>query len=96
MFNPKENLLDQQLAVSGLEMSWGFAAIGAGMSVLGGIMGSRSASKSNKAAREAEKRQREHNEKVARLTNEHNDKLDAADKANYYAMREYSLSLIHI
>jgi hypothetical protein len=90
MFNPKENLLDQQLAVSGLEMSWGFAAIGAGMSVLGGIMGSRSASRSNKAAREAERKQREHNEKVAKLTNEHNDKLDAADKANYYAMREYS------
>lgn len=90
MFNPKENLLDQQLAVSGLEMSWGFAAIGAGMSVLGGIMGSRSASKSNRAAREAERKQREHNEKVAKLTNEHNDKLDAADKANYYAMREYS------
>ena len=90
MFNPKENLLDQQLAVSGLEMSWGFAAIGAGMSVLGGIMGSRSASRSNRAAREAERKQREHNEKVAKLTNEHNDKLDAADKANYYAMREYS------
>ena len=90
MFNPKENLLDQQLAVSGLEMSWGFAAIGAGMSVLGGIMGSRSASRSNRRAREAERKQREHNEKVAKLTNEHNDKLDAADKANYYAMREYS------
>jgi hypothetical protein len=90
MFNPKENLLDQQLAVSGLEMSWGFAAIGAAASIAGGIFGSRSASKSNKRAREAERKQREHNEKVAKLTNEHNDKLDAADKANYYAMREYS------
>ncbi len=66
MFNPKENLLDQQLAVSGLEMSWGFAAIGAIGSIAGGIFGSRSASKSNKRAREAEKRQREHNEKVAK------------------------------
>tara|TARA_A100001201_G_scaffold113270_1_gene96997 strand:- start:3017 stop:4228 length:1212 start_codon:yes stop_codon:yes gene_type:complete len=90
MFNPKENLLDQQLAVSGLEMSWGFAAIGAAASIAGGIFGSRSASKANKRAREAERKQREHNEKVAKLTNEHNDKLDAADKANYYAMREYS------
>ena len=27
MFNPKENLLDQQLAVSGLEMQWVGAAI---------------------------------------------------------------------
>ena len=90
MFNPKENLLDQQLAVSGLEMSWGFAAIGAASSIFGGIMGSKSAGKSNKRAREAERKQREHNEKVAKLTNEHNDKLDEADKANYYAMREYS------
>ena len=30
------------------------------------------------------------NEKVAKLTNEHNDKLDQADKDNYYAMRDFS------
>ena len=91
MFNPKESLLDQQLAVSGLEMHIDiFTGITAVASIAGGIFGSRSASKSNKRAREAERKQREHNEKVAKLTNEHNDKLDAADKANYYAMREYS------
>ena len=91
MFNPKgNNLLDQQLAVSGLEMSWGFAAIGAGASILGGIMGAKQASSSNRRAREAEAAQRKHNEKVARKTNKHNDKLDVADKANYYAMRDYS------
>ena len=40
MFNPKENLLDQQLAVSGLEMQWVGAAISAGTAIVGGIMGS--------------------------------------------------------
>tara|TARA_Y100000361_G_scaffold12408_1_gene9828 strand:- start:3128 stop:4354 length:1227 start_codon:yes stop_codon:yes gene_type:complete len=91
MFNPKgNNLLDEQLAVSGLEMNWGFAAIGAVASIAGGIMGSQQASRSNKAARKARKEQKKHNKKIAKLTNKHNDKLDAADKANYYAMREYS------
>jgi len=90
-FNPKGNsILDEQLAVSGLEMNWGFAAIGAAASIFGGIMGSRSASRSNRAARKAEKERKEYEKKVAKLTNEHNDKLDAADKANYYAMRDYS------
>lgn len=91
MFNPKgQSLIDEQLAISGLEMHWGFAAIGAATSIVGGIMGSRSASKANKRNKKAEKEQRKHQEKIAKLTNKHNDKLDAADKANYYAMREYS------
>ena len=91
MFNPKgNNLLDEQLAVSGLEMNWGFAAISAVASIAGGIMGSQQASRSNRAARKARKEQKKHNKKIARLTNKHNKKLDAADKANYYAMREYS------
>ena len=91
MFNPKgQSLLEEQLAFSGLEMNWGFAAIAAGASILGGISGRSQAKKSNKRAKEAEKKQREHNEKVAKLTNEHNAKLDQADKANYYAMRDYS------
>jgi hypothetical protein len=91
MFNPKgNNLLDDQLAVSGLEMNWIGAVIGAGASIFGGIMGSRQASKNNKAARKAAKEQKKHQKKIAKLTNKHNDKLDAADKANYYAMRDYS------
>ncbi len=44
----------------------------------------------NKAAKKAEKKQREFNEKVANLTNEHNDKLDAADRENYQLMRDFS------
>ncbi len=75
MFNPKENLLDQQLAESGLEMHiFGFLDGGAG--------------KRNKQRKEAEKGQKKHNEKIANLTNKHNKKLDAAEKANYYAMRD--------
>ena len=78
MFNPKENLLDQQLAESGLEMQF-FKDL-----ITGG------AHSRNKAAKKAEKKQREHAEKVARLTNEHNDKLDAADRENYHMMRDFS------
>ena len=77
MFNPKENLLDQQLAESGLEMHiFGFLDGGAG--------------KRNSQRKKAEKKQRKHNKRVARLTNKHNKKLDAADKENYYNQRAYS------
>lgn len=66
------------------------AGIGAATSIVGGIFGSRSASRNNARARKAAKQQRKFNKKVARLTNKHNDKLDAADKANYFAMREFN------
>ena len=78
MFNPKENLLDQQLAESGLEMQF-FKDL-----ITGGDYSR------NKAAKKSEKKARKHNEKVAKLTNEHNDKLDAADKENYHMMRDFS------
>jgi len=90
MFNPKENLLEQQLAVSGLEMQWIGAVIGAATAVIGGISKSKQAAKNNKNAKNNEEQQRKFNKKIAKLTNEHNDKLDAADKANYHAMRDYS------
>ena len=92
MFNPKvNNLLDEQLAVSGLEMNLAgvFAGVSAVASIAGGIMGSSEASKQNAAAKKAHKEQKKFAEKTAKLQNEHNDKLDAADKANYYAMREF-------
>ena len=97
MFNPKgSHLLDEQLAVSGLEMSivitpaLAAAGISAGASIFGGIMGSRSASKQNKAAKKNEKKQRKFNKKVAKKTNKYNEKRDAAEQANYHAMRDYS------
>ena len=66
------------------------AGIGAATSIVGGIFGSRSASRNNARARKAAKKQKKFNKKVAKLTNKHNDKLDAADKANYYAMRDFN------
>ena len=67
-----------------------FAGISAVSSIFGGIMGSSSADKANREAREAQKAQEKYQLKIARKTNKHNAKLDAAEKANYYAMREYS------
>lgn len=78
MFNPKgHSLIDDQLAVSGLHNNiFGFLDGGAG--------------KRNEQRRKAEKKQKKHEKRVARLTNKHNRKLDAADKANYYAEREFA------
>lgn len=89
MFNPKENLLDQQLAVSGLEMSIEpisatFMAISAVSSIAGGISGSRSAAKQNSAAKKAEKEQRKAAKEVARATNKYNAEAFAAEKQNYF------------
>ena len=89
-FNPKGwSLLDEQLAVSGLEMNL-FGVIAAVGSVVGGVMGASQASKNNATSRSNQKKQEDFNKKTAKLTNEYNDKLDAADVANYEAMREYS------
>lgn len=92
MFEKKYNLLDEQLAVSGLEMTIAqvFAGISAATSVIGGIFGASQASKSNREAEEAQEKQEELAEEAADLTNKYNKKLDAADKANYFAMRDFS------
>lgn len=92
MINKNFDLLGEQLAESGLEMSIApiLAGIGAVASIAGGIMGHQQASSNNARARRAEREQREFNEKIADKTNEYNDKLDEADKANYYAMRDFS------
>ena len=84
MFNPKENLLEQQLAVSGLEMNWVGAAISAGTAIIGGIMGSQSASKQNKSAKKAAEEQRRAAQAAADATNEYNARAFAAEKENYF------------
>ena len=92
MFNPKENLLDQQLAVSGLEMSiWPaiFAGVSAVATVAGGISASKQASKNNARAEQNANEQRAAAKEQADKTNEHNKKVFAADKANYYNNRAY-------
>ena len=91
MFNPKgNNLLDEQMSVSGLEMNWLGAVVGAVGSIAGGIMGSQQAGKQNKANRTANRNRIKHEKNIARKTNDYNRKLDGADRANYYAMRDYS------
>jgi hypothetical protein len=91
MFNPKSNnLLDEQMSVSGLEMNWLPAVLSAGAAIAGGIMGAKERSSQNSANKKAEKKQKKFNKKIAKKTNKYNDKLDAADKANYYAMRDFS------
>ena len=85
MFNPKENLLDQQLAVSGLEMQIDpFTAISAGVSIIGGIMGRSDAKKQNKAAKKAAEEQRKAAQAAADATNEYNAEAFAAEKQNYF------------
>ena len=91
-FNPKgNNILDQEIAVSGLEMNiepvtgiaLGLSFLGTASSIFGGIS-------SASAARAAANRQfqiaaanNKHQRKVARATNKYNDKLDENDTANY-------------
>lgn len=90
-FNPKgNNLLDEQLVTSGLEMNWVGAVIGAATSVVGGIMGMNQASRSNANAQKNYKKQKKFNKKTAKKTNAYNKKVDANQKANYYAMRDFN------
>ncbi len=92
MFNPKENLLDQQLAVSGLEMSIDpvtatFAGISAVSSIFGGIKGSQDAKKAN-AQREANaEAQRKAAKAQAKATNQYNKKVFQAERQNYFDSR---------
>ena len=90
MFNPKENLLDQQLAVSGLEMNWVGAAIGAVTSIVGGISASNQAKKNNKRAKEAQKKQQKLLNKQAEIQNEYNQRKAAVDRENYQKKLEYN------
>ena len=90
MFNPKgSNLLDEQLAVSGLEMravawaSLGLTATGMGANIFG-------RSKANKKAKAAARKASKLAKKVAKLTNKHNDKLDKRDVQNYRRDRKFS------
>jgi len=93
MFNPKtNNLLDEQLAVSGLEMNIVgaiFAGVSAVASIAGGISASNQAKKNNARAEKNAADQRAAAKEQADRTNEYNRKVFAADKANYYSNRAY-------
>ncbi len=92
MFNPKENLLERELAVSGLEMNILpaiFAGVSAVASIAGGISASNQAKKNNQRAEQNAAEQRAAAKEQADKTNEYNRKVFAADKANYYSNRAY-------
>jgi len=90
MINKNYDLLGEQLAESGLELTWIGAAIGAVTGIVGGIMGSNQASKDNANAKKNAKEQQKAAEETAKLTNEHNKKLDKADKFNYFNERNFA------
>ena len=79
------NLLDEQLAESGLEMN----IFGAIASIAGGIFGASQASSQNAQAKSQYKKQQKAAEEAADLQNEYNQKVFAADKQNYANMRKY-------
>jgi hypothetical protein len=91
--NKNYDLLGEQLAESGLEMSitWAGAAglVGAASSIFGGISGAQQADAANKAAEEAYEEQKELAEENAKLQNEYNKKVFEASKKDYYAQREF-------
>ena len=89
MFNPKENLLDQQLSVSGLEMNITWAGVGAIASIAGGIFGASSASRQNAEARRAQQEQQRIANKQAKITNEYNKTAFEAERKDYFAAREF-------
>tara|TARA_Y100001937_G_scaffold86622_1_gene117165 strand:- start:9388 stop:10290 length:903 start_codon:yes stop_codon:yes gene_type:complete len=91
MFNPKENLLDQQLAVSGLEMNilGVLAGVSAVASIAGGISASNQAKKNNRQNAKSHAAQKKAAAKQARRTNKYNKKVFEADKENYYNNRAY-------
>lgn len=102
MFNPKENLLDQQLAESGLEMTVVDPAslILGGGSLLLGAIGQSQASSAARAQAEAYKDQRKYAKKVADLQLQ--DRIDSYNYArdtyeitlaNYEAEKKYQRKL---
>lgn len=83
------DLLGEQLAESGLEMTWVGAAIGAVTAIAGGIMGSSQADKQNRQSEKNYKKQQEAAQAAADATNEYNKRKFAVDRQNYLNARAY-------
>lgn len=66
-----------------------FAGIGAAASVASGIAGASQAASANAQAQDNYEGQQRAAQKAADAQNEYNKKVFAADKANYYAQRQY-------
>ena len=90
MINKNYDLLGEQLAESGLEMTIElFTGIAAGTSLLGGIFGASQADSANRAAREAQKKAEKIAKKQADITNEYNKAAFKAEKQDYFAARQF-------
>ena len=92
MINKNYDLLGEQLAESGLEMSIVIGAgaiIGAATSVIGGIFGSSQADKQNREARKAQDKAEKAAEEAADATNEYNKRSFEVDKQNYANTRAF-------
>jgi hypothetical protein len=94
--NKNFNLLEEQLAESGLEMSIEpvtatliGAGLSAGSSILGGIFGSSQADKANKDAKKAQKKQEKAAKKAADNANKYNARAFEIEKANYFNNRRF-------
>lgn len=92
MFNPKQNnLLDEQMLSSGLEMSIDpITAITAGVGIVKGISSIAGASSQASSQSAAYKEQKKYAKKVAKEQNKYNKKRFEADKENFLKMREYN------
>ena len=90
MINKNYDLLGEQLAESGLEMSIDpFTAISAGASIIGGIFGASQADSSNREAKRAQKKAQKIADKQADITNEYNKVAFEAEKQDYFAARQF-------
>ena len=95
MINKNYDLLGEQLAESGLEMSIVIAApvaaalIGGGTSILGGFLGSSQADSQNRAARKAQEKQQKKLDEIALYTNEYRDREFDIVKENYANNRAF-------
>lgn len=90
--NKNFNLLEEDLAVSGLEMSIDptFGIISGVASIASGIFGASQASKANSDAKRAQREQQELLDEIADETNKYNKKKFEVDKENYRKQAEYN------
>lgn len=70
-----------------------YAGISAVSSIVGGIFGSRSASRANREAKKAQQRQQAIANKQAKITNEYNRKAYDAERKDYFAAREFQYDM---
>ena len=90
-FSPKNNnLIDQELATSGLEMSWIGGVIAGVGAIIGGIGAHKQASDANKQSKDNEEKQKEYNKLVANYQNAYNKKFDKVEKENYEKISQFN------